>query len=91
MGKKIPDEVMNADVNTITLFLNTYLIGDGSVCRTKGKYGSSINKIFYTVNPLLAAQIGELIIKAGGFPSYKIQDSSINPQVIGGRKIEPSY
>lgn len=87
MGKRIPEAIMEMDQETITLFLNTYLIGDGSVCGTSSQYGKSVNKTFYTASPTLAAQIGELIVKAGGFPSYIVQDNSLNPQFIAGREI----
>lgn len=86
-GKVIPREIMEADKATIQLFLNTYLIADGSVCSTQGGYGSSLNRTFYTTSEGLAAQLGELIVKAGGFPSYSWQDNSLSPQSIGGREI----
>jgi len=73
------------------LFLNTYLIGDGSICEAAGVYGTSVNRVFYTVSPILAAQIGELIVKAGGFPSYRLQDNSLNPQFIAGREVMSNY
>lgn len=91
LGKKIPTAIMEADRETITLFLNTYLIGDGSICSTNGDYGSSVNKTFYTTSPVLAAQLGELIVKVGGFPSYTTQDNSLNPQFIGSRMINSNH
>lgn len=88
LGKKIPDCVMGGTVAEITLFLNTYLIGDGAITSTNGKYGSSKNKVFFTTSSTLSAQLSELIVKAGGFPSYIHQDNTLSPQYINGRKIE---
>ena len=89
--KVIPPEIMEADKPTIQLFLNTYLVADGSVCPTNGSYGPSLNRVFYTTSNVLAAQLGELIVKAGGFPSYSWQDNSLSPQVIGGREIVSNF
>lgn len=86
-GKVIPAAIMNAEKKTIRLFLETYLIADGSSCVTHGQYGDSVNNVFYSVSNVLASQLGELIVKMGGFPSYSTQDNSLNPQFIGGREI----
>jgi hypothetical protein len=87
-GKRIPSCITQADPAIIRVFLNAYLRADGSVCVTKGRYGESQNRVFYTSSPMLAAQLGELIVKAGGFPSYSLQDNSLNPQRIGDRVIQ---
>lgn len=89
-GKSVPPAIMEADKDTIQLFLNTYLVADGSVCTAQGVYGESLNKTFFTTSEVLAAQLGELIVKAGGFPSYSWQDNSLNPQFIGDREIVSS-
>lgn len=85
-GKKIPRMIMEAGPKTIRLFLNSYLRADGSVCSTNGTHGKGVNKTFYTTSPVLAAQIGELIVKAGGFPSYYFQENKGG--VIAGREIK---
>ncbi len=90
-GKKIPEFVMNAPPEYIHEFLWAYLTGDGSTCNNDGTYGKGVNRTFYTTNSLLASQLGELIIKAGGCPSYRTQDNSLAPSFIGGKELKSNH
>lgn len=86
--KKIPQKIMSGTKKEIILFLETYLIADGSIQNIKSQFGISQNKVFFTASKILSAQLSELILKAGGFPSFSFQDNSKNPQTINGRIIK---
>jgi len=75
--KYVPEEIKNASKEGISLFLNAYLLGDGTERRgdTYSKnlditFTNSHERIFYTSSKRMADDLGELILKAGGVPSY---------------------
>ena len=74
--KFIPDEIKNLDVDMLRLFLDTYNLADGSALHTSRFDGSKEDddkryKYYATSSDQMAADIGELIIKVGRFPSYR--------------------
>ena len=73
--KFVPDEIKNLGVDMIRLFLDTYNLGDGSSLPWKSfKGGVEYNKrykYYATSSDKMAADLGELIIKVGRFPSYR--------------------
>lgn len=67
----IPDWFMEARPDILRLFLDAYLLGDGSVEHTnKFKNFNSIRKVYFTTSGRLAGQLGELILKTGNYPSF---------------------
>ena len=72
LAKYIPDEIKNADASAISEFLHTFRLGDGTISQ-RGQI------VYYTSSPQMEADLGELIIKTGKFPSY-----TIRPRVENG-------
>lgn len=75
--KYIPNEILSLPTEKIKIFLEAYLLCDGSIVKTYGKYckkgGYSLRKTFYTSSTRMAGELGECILKAGGFPVYQLQ------------------
>lgn len=81
--KFIPPEIKNASRETIWRFLLTYGRGDGWT-GDRGPY--SKNRLeFYTASDRMAADLCELIIKAGYFPSFSKKDVGKNSKSIKGK------
>jgi hypothetical protein len=61
--------------NLISKFLIAYAVGDGSIRETTWKAKSlTFTEIeLFTSSKRMADDLGEMIIKAGGYPSYAIQ------------------
>ena len=74
--KYIPSFIREASPKYIKMFLNSFRLGDGSKIKrdSRGVYGSSIETIIRTSSPKMAADLCELIIKAGMFCSIYKQD-----------------
>ena len=72
--KYVPEIIKDMTADLIEVFLNAYCLGDGSIKTTywKEKDFKSNDKIFFTSSKRMADDIGELIIKTGGYPSYKL-------------------
>lgn len=71
--KFIPTEIKNATKEDIRVFMDAFLLGDGRVHRVPSQFKKDkyfLQKIYYTSAPRLAADLGEMIIKLGKFPSY---------------------
>ena len=66
LSKYIPDEIKNADASAISEFLYTFRLGDGTVSQ-RGQ------TVYYTSSRQMEADLGELILKTGKFPSYTIR------------------
>jgi len=70
--KYVPSEIKNLDKGYLRVFLDAFLLGDGSV--KKGKFWKGYqfkdSKTYITSSPQLASDIGELILKLGNRPSY---------------------
>lgn len=73
--KYIPDEIKMLSSRLIRIFLEAYSIGDGSIRRTfwKEKGIRSEGRVYYTTSRRLADDLGELILKVGGHPSFRIE------------------
>lgn len=82
--KYIPDNIKKLGKDHLRLFLDVYNMGDGSAQHTKRFNGTSSDddkkyKYYATSSDRMAADLGELIIKVGRFPSYrKIQSDLSN-------------
>ena len=78
-NKYVPQVIKNARAETIKVFLESYLVCDGHVSRSYGQFSrndGSENKVFYTTSNQMASDIGELILKVGGYPNYILQEQS---------------
>ena len=74
--KFVPSVIKEASPDIIKEFLTAYLVCDGHVQRTFGQYsavGGSERRVFYTTSTKMASDLGECILKAGGYPSYLLQ------------------
>ncbi|MFA5397289.1 MAG: phage minor capsid protein [Methanogenium sp.] len=70
----IPDYLLNEKTEIIKEFLDAFIIGDGSVRKSKSKLNiNSISKKYFTSSKKLADHIGECIIKIGKYPSFSLQ------------------
>ena len=71
--KYIPTEIKCLDKKYLRIFLDAYLLGDGSVKKGKFWKGYQFNsgKMYFTISDKLASDIGELILKLGKGVSYK--------------------
>ncbi len=77
-SKRIPELIMLSDKKTILHFLKAFALGDGTT-RTRecfGKY-TSIEVCYYTSSVFMEAQLGELILKSGGTPSYSVNENPV--------------
>lgn len=76
--KYIPDDIKEISSELITIFLNAYSKTDGSMKKGKHWKGYQFKDsiTFFTTSKQLAADLGELIMKAGGRPSYKLDQSA---------------
>ena len=71
--KFIPDFIKELDRESLQIFLDAYLLGDGSIVPGKiwDGYQCKPSRIYRTSSDKLASDIGELILKIGKRPSYK--------------------
>lgn len=80
--KFVPDTIKNLGKDMIRLFLDTYNLADGSATHTTRFDGSrSIDrryKYYATSSDQMAADLGELIIKVGRFPSYRTTETELS-------------
>ncbi len=76
--KFIPDEIKILSSELIKVFLLAYNFGDGSTRITywKEKGISSREYTFSTSSPKMAGDLGEMILRAGGYPSYSIMKTA---------------
>lgn len=72
--KFVPDDIKQLSSELIKEFLFAYLFGDGSSRTTiwEKKKLISNEHILFTSSYRMAGDLGELIIKAGGYPSYSV-------------------
>ena len=72
--KYIPEEIKNTIKENIEIFLDAYCFGDGTI--KKGKYWKGYKfrdqRTFFTSSDAMASDLGELILKIGHHPSYKL-------------------
>ena len=81
--KYIPNVIKEQCGEVIQAFLDGYILGDGSIRSPKsfkGNRGTEFNgsnpeRTYFTSSKQLADDIGELILKLGKRPSFKIQDN----------------
>lgn len=69
--KYIPIDLKRLDKKYLRIFLDSYILGDGSIREYKYKNMTSIDKLYFTSSKKLADDIGELIFKCGKRPSFK--------------------
>ena len=74
-NKYIPEIIKSLSADLIEIFLKAYSIADGHERINKsfkgGNFGTEIT--FFTTSNQLASDLGELILKVGGRPSFKLQ------------------
>jgi len=70
--KYIPQVIKNMDVDRINIFVDAYVLGDGSMYKgSKWKGGNfSDYRVIHTSSKQMADDLGELILKIGMCPSY---------------------
>lgn len=73
--KYIPEEIKKLDTKYIRIFLDAFRLGDGSTIKeTKWKGGEfREGRIYFTSSKRMADDLGELMLKVGKRPSYKLQ------------------
>lgn len=92
--KFIPAKIKQLPSRQIALFLEAYLICDGHEQLTIGKFSSkngSLRRVFYTTSRKMADDIGECILKTGGYPSYILQQQAGTTRNIKGRKASCNF
>ena len=71
-NKYIPREIKELDKRYLKIFLDAYILGDGSI--RKGKFWKGYlfggERTYFTSSERLASDIGEIILKIGNRPSY---------------------
>ncbi len=80
--KYIPENIKELNPELIRIFLMAYAKTDGHIRKGKNWKGYKFNDsiVFFTTSDKMASDLGELILKAGGRPSYylnKIQGKEI--------------
>jgi len=72
--KYIPKQIKELSSELIKVFLDAYCYGDGHIRTNNWEERNlmSHEKVFSTSSKKMADDIGELILKAGGYPSYNI-------------------
>ncbi len=82
--KYIPNEIKSLNSELIRVFLMAYSKTDGTVKKGKlwKEYKFSDSITFFTTSNQLASDLGELILKAGGRPSYHLNHSKGKKQVF---------
>ena len=72
--KYIPDLIKELTPEKIKVFLDAYVICDGTIHKGKefNNYKFKEQYIYFTTSEKLASDLGELILKVGGYPSYKL-------------------
>lgn len=87
--KRVPTLVKESNQELIEQFLNSYCKGDGSF--RKGRkwdgYQCKDSREYFTSSKLMADDLGELILKLGKCPSFKLKE----PQTIFDPKRGKSY
>lgn len=81
--KFIPDEIKNASKEQIQIFLDAFISCDGHIRPAKpfiGNKGSicvpkNDERTYFTTSPQMASDIGELILKIGKRPSYRLSQN----------------
>jgi len=88
--KFIPDTIKRLPPDLLRVFLEAYLVCDGNETLTFGRYsspGGSARRVFYTTSKRMADDLGELILKVGGYPSYILQEQAGTAHSIKGRAV----
>lgn len=88
--KFIPQDIMNASKRQIEIFYDSFLSCDGHIKEPKeftgnrgGKFTSTRSEQeVYTTSVVMAGQLGELILKMGGRPSFKVDRIAGRQQVF---------
>jgi len=77
--KYVPKEIKNASKRQIKLFLDAFNACDGSIKKPHGFVGNRGGvcegrevRVFFTSSKRMAADLGELLVKVGSRPSYRI-------------------
>ena len=72
--KYVPSIIKTLPPERIQLFLDAYTLGDGSVNESTGYKEENFKpfKTIFTSSKQMADDLGELILKAGGRPSYRL-------------------
>lgn len=79
--KFIPQEILTASKRQIRIFLDAFVLCDGSVRNPHSFMGNRGNifvprkqeRIYFTVSPQMAADLGVLLLRIGHRPSYNMQ------------------
>lgn len=74
--KYIPDNIKELSKEYLKIFLQAFCDGDGTIYKGRkwDNYQCNDYRIFYTSSDKLASDLGELILKIGKVPSYKIDE-----------------
>lgn len=91
--KFIPEHIKNLDTKYLRIFLDAFLMGDGSI--KKGKhwkgYQFQDSRSYYTSSDRLASDIGEIILKLGNRPSYSLRGEKVIKHKNGIYKSRPCW
>ena len=80
--KYVPDVIKEMSSELIKIFLEAYLLGDGSKRETaweEKNLSAKVERQFFTSSERMASDLGELILKAGGYPGYSLQERKGKP------------
>lgn len=91
--KFIPSWVKELPANAIDSVLYIFSITDGHIKKGRKFNGLQFadDTSYFTVSPKMASDLGEMILKVGRRPSYKIQKPSQKKSMIRGKEINSNY
>jgi len=80
----VPEEIKKLPREQLNLFLDAYVLGDGNIKVTswKEKEFKSIGRKIDTYSTLMASDLGEVILKAGFYPSFTLRKTKGKQQVF---------
>lgn len=84
--KFIPKKIKDLSKEYLEVFLSTYVCFDGHIKRGKFWKGCQFNDswTFYTSSSQLSSDLGEVILKIGKVPSYRVQEPKTSIKKDGG-------
>lgn len=90
-NKEIPKEVFTLNKEAINIFIDSYIMGDGSITKStslKGQKTESVGKFIFTTSKKIADGLTDIGLRAGYSISYKTIDNTGKKFIIRGKEWE---
>jgi len=74
--KYIPEEIKRLNTEESKMFMDAYLVCDGHSCQAHGTFSNNngtIHRQVYSISKRLADDLGYMMLRAGGYPSFYLQ------------------